>query len=687
MTTHAPLVALPGGDTPGRPPARWTLDAYVMAVFGLGLVCLVAVLARQLPADGWTAHERVGCAVLTILLIASELRPLEILRGDEETDRITASSTFATALVLVGPLGLAMAAQALAVAVDDLWGRRPRRLVAFNVGQYLLTLAAARLVFSTTSGHPFLALSSPMTAADLLPALAAGVAYFVVNNGLVAIAVGLDRGTSPLAVFVEDIKVQGATSTILLGLAPVAAVLAFFAPVMLLLLLLPILGVHYNAQLVLRRQHEALHDPLTGLPNRELLRRRLARRLGEDSGTGVAVMIIDLDHFKEINDTLGHHVGDQVISEVAARLVGFLPAGVSVARLGGDEFAVLCPQVSGVLEAEALGASVCTFLQQPVLIDQVRLAVAASVGVAVAPDHADSVETLLKRADIALYRAKAWRGESRVYGSDIDGHSLERLALLSDLHTGVDNDEFTLFFQPVIAASTGRVVGVEALMRWCHPRQGMVPPDVFIPLAENTNVITDLTRLAVARAAQGLATWQSLGYDLSASVNLSARLLSDLDLPDWVADILAENHVPPGRMTIEVTESTVMSDPKRAVDILNRLRGMGLTIAIDDYGTGYSSLAYLRKLAVQELKIDKSFVQQMATSENSATIVQSTIELAHNLGLTVTAEGVEDDHAVRVLTGLGCDHLQGFRFSRPVPLDALTGWLGSQELLARGAVG
>jgi diguanylate cyclase (GGDEF)-like protein len=679
--TEGPVTADDGGAGPFPRARTVSVGLFVGVVFTAGVVCLGVTVAAQATSLLWESRTWHVWLALAGLLMVGELYPLQVPRGDDDTDRITVSSTFATALVLVGPLSFAMAVQAIAVAIDDLRLRKRPKFIAFNIGQYLVTLFGARLVFSTVSGHPLLAISTPLAPADLTAALLAGGAYFILNNGLVALAVSLDSGASAWAMIREDIRVQGVTSAILLGLAPVAAQAATFSVLMLPLLLLPIIGVHHNAKLVLRRQHEALHDPLTDLPNRELLRRRLDRALTEMTGRHrVAVMVLDLDHFKEINDTLGHHVGDQVIREVARRLVDYVPAGASVARLGGDEFAILCPLVGELLEVEALGAAICERLQEPAVIDGVRLTVAGSIGVAVAPDHADSVETLLKRADIALYRAKNRRGEVRVYGHDIDGHTLERLSLLSDLHTGLDNGEFVLHFQPILATGTGQVTGVEALMRWMHPRQGLVGPDLFIPLAENTNLIGSLTRMAIASAAIAQRTWSNQGFDLNVAVNLSARLLSDTDLPVWIGEILSQHGMPAGRLTIEVTESTIMSDPKRATEVLARLRQMGIVLAIDDYGTGYSSLAYLRRLSVQQLKIDKSFVIQMGSDENSAIIVRSTIDLAHNLGLTVTAEGVEDAHTLHTLTELGCDQVQGFHFSRPVSADTLTAWLAQRAL-------
>jgi diguanylate cyclase (GGDEF)-like protein len=393
-------------------------------------------------------------------------------------------------------------------------------------------------------------------------------------------------------------------------------------------------------------------------------------------------MLIDLDHFKEINDTMGHQVGDQVICEVARRLTSIRADEVTVARLGGDEFAVLLPQVTGAVGATALAGDLLARLREPVVVDGVRLGVQASIGIALAPEDADSFETLLKRADIALYRAKSNRGDIQRYRPEIDGYSIERLSLLGDLHGAVDNDEFVLAFQPQICARTGDVLSVEALSRWLHPRHGVVNPDVFIPLAENSGLINPLSRWGIERAVATLRTWHDLGHDLSMAVNVSARLLTDLDLPVFIGDVLTRHGVPPSRLTVEVTESTIMADPKRALDVLGQLRALGVSLAVDDFGTGYSSLSYLRRMDVDELKIDKSFVLQMGLDDNSAIIVRSTIELGHSLGLTVTAEGVEDHATYERLQALGCDRVQGFFHSRPLSPSAMEAWLNERRRVA-----
>ncbi|MDT5107267.1 MAG: hypothetical protein QOI25_4780, partial [Mycobacterium sp.] len=401
-----------------------------------------------------------------------------------------------------------------------------------------------------------------------------------------------------------------------------------------------------------------------------------------DAEHPLAVLLIDLDHFKEINDTMGHHVGDQVLREVASRLTAIARRDITVARLGGDEFAVLLSNMPNAVAVNEFASEFAEKLRQPVVVDGVRLGVQASIGIALAPQDADSFETLLKRADIALYRAKSNRGEIQSYRPEIDGYSIERLSLLGDLHSAVDNAEFVLAFQPQICSRTGDVLSVEALSRWLHPRHGVVHPDVFIPLAENSGLINPLSRWGIDSAVATLRGWHDRGHDISMAFNVSARLLSDLDLPAFIAEVLQRHGVPATRLTVEVTESTIMADPKRALDVLGEIRDLGVNLAIDDYGTGYSSLSYLRRMAVDELKIDKSFVLQMGLDDNSAIIVRSTIELGHSLGLTVTAEGVEDRATYDELRALGADRLQGYYISRPLSPGAMEAWLNERRRTA-----
>ena len=545
----------------------------------------------------------------------------------------------------------------------------------------MLALAAARVVFALTVGSPIFAPLTPVRADLLVPSLLAGLAFFLVNNLAVAVVISLHTGAGMVEILREDVRAQGLAAAILIGLAPVAALIVTQAPLMLPLLLLPLIGVHRTAWITARRQHEAMHDALTGLPNRVLFQHLTEQAItGErrPGGHSVGVVLLDLDHFREVNDTLGHQVGDGVLLEVTRRITQILPEGLDVARLGGDEFAVLVP--GSEREVTALARSLAAGLREPVVTDGARMGVQASIGIALSPDHAPDADTLLKRADIALYRAKRNRGEIEIYRPEIDEHTVLRLNLLGDLHKAVDNEEFELLFQPQVDGHAGDVVAVEALMRWRHPDYGMIAPDIFIPLAENTGLIGSMSRRALESAVATLGLLRTAGHDLSMAVNVSARTLSDLDLPRWISRALLVSSVPASRLTIEVTESTITADPQRAIQVLHELREIGVLLSVDDFGTGYSSLSYLRQLQPDELKVDRSFVGQLCDDENSEVIVRSTVELGHALGLNVVAEGVEDQDTYDALVGMGCDRLQGFHIAQPMSPAALKAWLDTAAI-------
>jgi len=392
------------------------------------------------------------------------------------------------------------------------------------------------------------------------------------------------------------------------------------------------------------------------------------------------VMLLDLDHFKEINDTLGHHVGDVLIREVGMRIQTAVREGDTVARLGGDEFAVLVATMVTPDDAVLVAERIVTALREPFTIDGVRLDVQASIGIALSPQHGTDVETLIQRADVALYTAKEERGCWAMYSPESDRYTVERLALLGELRVGLDTGQLAVFYQPKSDARTGVVLGMEALARWQHPTRGILPPDEFIPLAENTGLIGHLTFEVLRQALSQVRVWQQEGMRLGISVNLSARQLTDLDLPRDVGALLCEYDLPPSVLTLEVTESTIMADPSRTLTVLRTLAEMGVSLSIDDFGTGYSSLSYLKRVEAHELKIDKSFVMGMSHNSNDAVIVRSTIELGHNLGLRMVAEGVEDAETWRLLRGLGCDVIQGYHLSRPLPPEQITSWLSERNL-------
>ena len=424
-------------------------------------------------------------------------------------------------------------------------------------------------------------------------------------------------------------------------------------------------------------EHQALHDSLTDLPNRTLFHDRVHQALTSARRDHVpaAVMIMDLDRFKEVNDTLGHASGDELLKQVGLRLSESLRETDTVARLGGDEFGVLLPKVVDAEAAVAVARKLRTTLEEPFTIHGLALQMEASIGIALYPDHGGDVQSLLQRADVAMYVAKEHPAGCEVYTRERDDYSPDRLTLLTDLRRAIDRGELVLHYQPKADLRTGEIHGVEALVRWQHPERGMIPPDEFIPSAQKTGVIGPLTMFVLDEALRQCRTWSLQGLELCVAVNLSTRNLLDLHLPEAVGELLARWEVPAGLLELEITESTILADPVRAMQILSRLDEMGVRLSIDDFGTGYSSLAYLKRLPVDELKIDKSFILGMDESENDEVIVRSTIDLGRNLGLRVVAEGVESPQAWSRLAQLGCNVAQGYFLSRPVPAQELTQWL------------
>ena len=450
----------------------------------------------------------------------------------------------------------------------------------------------------------------------------------------------------------------------------------------LVLLWVALYRIAAGASRQLRRQsehhaHQARHDSLTGLPNRDAFYEAVDAAIGTAAGDGprAAAMIIDLDRFKEVNDTLGHHSGDELLRQVAGRLREALRQSDVLARLGGDEFAVLLPTIASIEQATEVADRIRGSLEQPFTLQDISVHVGASVGIAIAPDHGRTGEDLLQHADIAMYLAKDSSADHQVYEPASDPYSASKLSMVGDFRRGLAERQFEVYYQPKASLASGAVDGVEALVRWNHPERGLIPPNDFIPLAEKTGLIDRLTVYVMDAALRQCAEWRNLGLDLAVAVNLSARNIGDPQLPDTVAGLLSDHGIDPSRLVLELTESTLMEDPEGAKAVLARLHAMGVGLAIDDFGTGYSSLSYLSELPVTELKIDRSFVMSMATSDGDAFIVRSTIDLGRNLGLRVVAEGVETESVWNRLGELGCDVGQGYYLSRPVPATELTRWL------------
>jgi diguanylate cyclase (GGDEF)-like protein len=432
-------------------------------------------------------------------------------------------------------------------------------------------------------------------------------------------------------------------------------------------------------------EYLAQHDSLTGLLNRSSFRERVHEEIVRPSTDALeaGVVLMDLDRFKEINDTLGHQMGDRVLLEVARRIRTSMPEDATLARLGGDEFAVFLPGVSGTAEAADAAEAIGHEVSKPLTIDDFMLDIDASVGLAMYPQHGRDADLLMQRADVAMYLAKEARRDLEVYGVDKDQYSPAKLSLVGELRKGIELGELVLYYQPKIDLRDDEVVGAEALVRWDHPRKGIVPPNDFIPLAEHTGLIKPLTDFVLREAVRHCQEWRKTYPNFHVAVNLSARSLADDSFCDDVRSILEEFGAEPSSLELEITESMIMDDPDHAIEVLTRISEMGIGLAIDDFGTGYSSLAYLKRLPVDDLKIDRSFVMGMESDENDAIIVRSVIDLGRNLGLRVIAEGIETPEVSTTLTAMGCDLGQGYHISRPIPAEKLRSWMVAHAAVHR----
>ena len=653
------------------------LARYVTAVVAGGIACLIVLIA----SGGLNLLEAERPELLLLLMacaVVAELTPLKVVLRAAEGE-ITASNTFAFALLICYGAAPAAVAFALGTILADGIRRKPPERIAFNASQYVLTVAAAGVVLSALSGLPHLHDPTGLVPADLPGIVAAALVFHALNSSFVAGAIALAERIGFWRYLASDLFLQASTAGLLLGLSPVLVITADFSLAVLPLLFLPLLAIHRGGRQAIAKEHQSLHDALTGLPNRVLFRDRVqqAVRAAERRHGGAAVMIMDLDHFKEVNDTLGHHHGDVLLQEVAERLKTTLRTADTVARLGGDEFGVLLPDVLGAEDAQAVAEILQTALREPFVVDGLTLEMGGSIGIACHPDHGDHVEVLIQRADIAMYSAKeAGRGFA-LYEPQQDHYSPRRLSLAGELRSALENEELELHYQPKADVVTGRIVGVEALVRWNHPRHGLLGPEEFVPIAEQTGLIVPLTRWVLAAAMRQVQV--VAGARATSSASRSTCPPARSSTPQLAVDIpmlLKLHQIEPKLLELEVTESTIMLDPARATITLERLSEIGLRLSIDDFGTGYSSLANLKRLPVDMIKIDKSFVLEMATEHSDAAIVRSTIELAHNLGLQVIAEGVEDRQIWEELARLGCDYAQGYYLSRPLPADKLAPKLG-----------
>jgi diguanylate cyclase (GGDEF)-like protein len=668
-----------------RPSLRSAFGLHLAATTGLGLALLVLAVTHLRAEDLHAMGP--GFWLVAVLLVAAEVRPV-VASGSYDPEGVTLSSAFIFAILFHWGPAVALVMQAVTTAAGELAKHKAWWRVSFNVGQYVICLgvgAGVLWVFGDL-GTP----TDPMVFAahDLSTMFLAWVAYFVTNLVLVGRILSLHRGTSFREEMLADFWYYAVTAFAVLVLSPVFVVVISTVWQMVPLLLLPLFLVYKTASISREKEHQSLHDGLTGLPNRKLLVEAVEEALQDsvESGRPLALCLLDLDRFKEVNDTLGHQSGDRLLEIAAARLTGTLRPGDVVARLGGDEFAVLLTEVESADAALEVACRMRAAVCEPYHLDGMLLEVAGSVVVAMHPAHGSEVEELLRSADVAMYQAKETRGGVELYSPERDVNTVHRLALLSELRRGIESGALVLHYQPKVALPSRSVVGVEALVRWERLDGRLAYPDEFLELAEQAGMMRQLTASVLDQALAQAARWWGAGWQLPVAVNVSVRDLTDAGFVDHLAEGLRRHRLPAEAVVLEITEHVLMADPTRSAAALDALAARGVRLSLDDFGTGYSSLVHLRRLPVSEIKVDRSFVSRMVDEPDDASIVRSIVDLGHALGLHVVAEGVEDEPTWTELCALGVDSAQGWLVSRGVPAAELTTWLEGHSATAEVAV-
>ena len=612
--------------------------------------------------------EVAGQLALAVTVPLAAAFPVIVPRRGADRE-VPIASAVAFAVLMCAGLPVAALAQVAAAAVEGVRRRPPLREAVVDLLASVGGLAAAAVVLFALTPIPREA-EVPFAPGDLPAMLLAVLA-------MVAVRAASRPSDAPFVLV---------ANTGALGLAPIAVLAGAFSPALLPLLVLPLVALHAAGRAAFRSEQLALHDVLTGLPNRALFEDRVDRALAAARRTAgrPVVMLLDLDRFKEVNDRLGHHHGDDLLRQIGPRIASVLRSSDTVARLGGDEFAVLLPNADGAEAGSEVAAKIREALAVPFSVSGMELEAGASIGLACFPEHGQDIETLMRRADAAMYAAKQARSGAELYESERDDQGADQVALAGDLRRGMDDGELALVFQPKVDLATGEARGAEALVRWRHPERGLVLPASFVAHAELTGLMRPMTLHVIDSALAQVRRWQDGGLDLTVAVNLSVRSLHDRALPEDIAALLAKWGVAAGTLELEFTESTIMANPERTRGVLAELDEVGVTLSIDDFGTGFSSLGYLRELPVHEIKIDRSFVVGMNHDGGDASIVRSMIDVGRNLDLRVVAEGIESEDVRASLTDLGCDLGQGYFFSRPLQGDALARWAQERRGLLLG---
>jgi diguanylate cyclase len=647
-----------GGDRAARGPARRRAALVSGVIAGAVDSVLLATHHGALPSAYW---------VMAALAVLVDSRPY-VVADRRASAVILPSICFTFAITLAWGFVPAMAVQLVAVTVAGWRMRQTVRRTVHLAMQHAAALAAA----SAVAGLAGLTVGPQPHWADAVLTVAAATAWILARYGLALLTSFVTSNRRPHKL--RGIELLATAALLLLG--PVVLATAQVGLPFVPLVLLALHAVHRMVRSAGEFERAERVDALTGLPNRRALQATVSERR---PGRPLALLLLDLDRFRNVNEALGHSVGDRLLIEVANRLSGVVPAHDLVVRLGGDEFAVLATRVDGAPGARRIARHLAEALNRPFALDGLPVDVSASIGIALQTERGGDGAELLRAAEAAMYDAKQRGDQVAVYGPEAAHHSPDRLALLADLRRvlreDAPDDGIMLFYQPQIAIATGEVVGVEALLRWRHPDRGMVGPEELIRVAEPTPVMRLLTDRVLHDVIAQLSLWQTAGRPLRASVNVSVRDLHSGDIADRIAELLAAYGIPPDLLQLEITESALMADPHRVLSTITRLDRMGIAISLDDFGTGFSSLQHLRRLPLAEVKIDRSFVLGMATDRGDNAIVRSVIDLAEALGLRAVAEGVEDERTWRLLAAAGCHAAQGWFHARPMPAADLAEWL------------
>ena len=654
---------------------------YITAVTVAGLGAF-GVAVHGLPGSGIPALlEQPLLWVIAALALLGEFKRI-VTPGKSGPDAGAVSVTFCFAALLYWGFPVAAVLRAITTLVVALTARQALFRAFFNAAQLILSLAAAAGVLAIAHVHPTPARPWVPAGSQLGVVALAAAAYFACNFVLVGVAAALHARASLLDTLRQALPYQSFVTLALLSAAPLAVVAMNRSVLLLLLFLLPLSAIYANAAMSLNREYQALHDQLTGLPNRTLLLRRTGAALTQAGRTGVkcGFLLLDLDRFKEVNDTLGHPLGDRLLQVIAYRLARSVRPGDMVARLGGDEFAVLLPAVRTVTVAREVAARLRAALAETVRLEGMTFEIEASVGIAMYPDDAATVEVLLQRADVAMYLAKERRTGVETYVARADRYSLARLSLLGDLRRGIDRGEFELHYQPKVFLATGQAAGLEVLLRWQHPDRGLLGPAEFIPLAEQSFLMRELTGHVVQLALRQAAAWRRSGLVVQLAVNVSRRDLLGAGLAATIERELAAHGLPPGVLLLEISERALNREaPADIAGGLNALQALGIEVSVDDFMTGYCSVGRLKEMSIGEVKIDPSFIATVASSPDTELIVRSAVHLLRGLGIRSVAEGVESPQVAASLRAMGCDVAQGWQFSRPLGAAAAAAWLARRH--------